>query len=228
MAGTAGIVSWPIPPFNPKGAYPWIIVIAALARSLVFSGAPPAGLRCRLRSPERKTADDAHLNAIHYNVQGVVLGKSPQSQQSTIEQSAVPRMMPATPAVYRILQASVFQVLRTGDTVAGEAVLPNDGSPNELDGVTVTSEPRNPQSLAALPPHMLLEGERSQTLGRSLRDHGDSSGHNLMHPSNAIIRGALSSAESDAEQAFGWGSGRGDRAEAGLVGISQLMGGRSG
>jgi len=107
----------------------------------------------------RKASDDAELNAIRYRVQGIVLGKSPLSQQITIDQSAVPRMMPATSAVYRIPQVSIFRILQTGDAVAGEAVLPNDGSPNELDSLTVTSELRSPQSLAALPPHMLIEGE---------------------------------------------------------------------
>lgn len=106
-----------------------------------------------------KVTDDAHLNAIHYHVQGIVLGKSSLSQQVTIEQSAVPRMMPATSAVYRIPNATVFRVLQRGDTVVGEAVLPDDGTPNELNDLTVLSEPRNRQALAALPAHMLLEGE---------------------------------------------------------------------
>lgn len=110
-------------------------------------------------SRPRKASDNAELNAIRYRVQGIVLGKSPLSQQITIEQSAVPSMMPATSAIYRIPQVSIFRILQAGDAVAGEAVLPNDGSPNELDSPTVTSELRSPQSLAALPPHMLLEGE---------------------------------------------------------------------
>jgi len=105
------------------------------------------------------SADTSGLNAIRYHVQGVVLGKSPLNQEVTLEQAPVPKRMPATSAVYRISDSGLFRDLQTGDTVAGEAILPADGGEHELDGVMILSELSNPRARAALPPHTLLEGE---------------------------------------------------------------------
>ena len=105
------------------------------------------------------SADPSGLNAIRYHVHGVVLGKSPLNQEITIEQAPVLRRMPATSAVYRIPGSGLFRNLQTGDSIAGEAYLPENGDPNELRGAMVLSETRNPQVLASLPPHMLLDGE---------------------------------------------------------------------
>lgn len=105
------------------------------------------------------SVDTSGFSAIRYRVHGVVLGKSPLNQEVTIEQAPVPRRMPATSAVYRIPDSGLFRSLQTGDSIAGETYLPENGDPNELRGVAVLSETRNPQVLAALPPHMLLEGE---------------------------------------------------------------------
>jgi len=127
-------------------------VTALLLGSLLLVGA--AG--CRRFGT---SASASSLNAIRYHVHGVVLGKSPLNQEVTIEQAPVPRRMPATSAVYRIAGSGLFRNLQTGDSIAGEAYLPENGEPNELRGATVLSETRNPQILAALPPHMLLEGE---------------------------------------------------------------------
>jgi protein SCO1/2 len=110
------------------------------------------------------STDASGLNAIHYPVHGVVLGKSPLSQEVTIEQAPVPRRMPATSAVYRIPESGLFWSLQTGDSIAGEAYLPENGNPNELRNAAVLSETRNPQVVAALPSHMLLEGESLQSI----------------------------------------------------------------
>ena len=104
-------------------------------------------------------AGPSGLNPIRYHVHGVVLGKSPLNQEITIEQAPAPRSMAATSAVYRIPGSRLFRSLQTGDRIAGEAYLPENGDPNELRGATVLSETRSPQVLAALPPHMLLDGE---------------------------------------------------------------------
>ena len=125
---------------------------ALLLGSLLLFGA--AGCR-RFEN----SADLSSLNAIRYHVHGVVLGKSPLNQEVTIEQAPVPRRMPATSAVYRIAGSGLFRNLQTGDSIAGEAYLPENGEPNELRSATIFSETRNLKVLAALPPHMLLEGE---------------------------------------------------------------------
>lgn len=116
---------------------------------------------CRqLRNPTGlRPATSAQLSATQFHINGIVLGKSPVSNQVTIEEAAVPGTMPAIMAVYGVPDSNTFRKLQPGDTLSADALLSADDSVHILKNIAVTSEPRNPDQLSNLPPHPLLAGE---------------------------------------------------------------------
>lgn len=94
-----------------------------------------------------------------YAVKGMVLGKSAQTNQVTIEQDVIPGYMPATNATYTLTNANAFSQLQPGDRITAEVIVPADLSYHHLTNIKVVAQPSHPLTLADLPPHQLLVGE---------------------------------------------------------------------
>lgn len=95
----------------------------------------------------------------HYSLNGMVLGKSAQTDQVIIEQAAIPDYMPATDATYTLKDAATFEKLQPGDRISADVVVPADLSYKHLTNIRVVAQPSHPMTMADLPPHHLLVGE---------------------------------------------------------------------
>jgi len=129
----------------------------ALTCSLFLIGA--SGCEQLKNAATLQPAASTRLSATQFHVHGIVLGKTPVSDQVTIEEAAVPGTMPATKEVYGVPSSVAFRTLKAGDTISADALLSGDGSVHILRNIAITSELRNPGRLANLPPHPLLTGE---------------------------------------------------------------------
>lgn len=108
---------------------------------------------------EKASSVDGSLNVTSYPLEGMVLGKSDVTHQVMIQQGAIKGFMPATDAVYTLTDKTYFDELKPGDSLKANVVVPANGSYNHLTNIVVTSEPRQPMTMAELPPHQLLVGE---------------------------------------------------------------------
>lgn len=135
--------------------------LAVVGLSVLLMGA--AGCKKLMNADGMKPASDSvntSAKVNRYALKGMVLGKSAQTNQVVIAQGAIPGFMPATDATYTLKNADVFGKLQPGDQITGELISPADLSHKHLANIRVVAQPAHPMRMAALPPHLLLVGER--------------------------------------------------------------------
>lgn len=94
-----------------------------------------------------------------YPLHGLVLGKSAQTRQLTIQQRVIPGFMPAMTAVYKVKNPAAIQKVQPGDQISAVVLAPSDSVDFVLDDIAVTSQRRPGLSPTTLPAHSLLTGE---------------------------------------------------------------------
>ncbi len=137
----------------------FILGAAALSAALIFATGCNRIKNANGLKPASNSANSS-AKVDHYQMRGMVLGKSAQTNQVVIAQQAIHGYMPATDATYTLKNADAFSKLKPGDKITGDIVVPADLSYTHLRHVKVVSAPRKPMSMAELPPHHLLVGEQ--------------------------------------------------------------------
>ncbi len=94
-----------------------------------------------------------------YDVRGMVLGKSAQTDQVALAQDEIRGYEPAMDATYTLSNADAFNKLQPGDRISAEVIVPDDYSYKHLIHIKVVSQPSHRMTMADLPPHQLLVGE---------------------------------------------------------------------
>lgn len=119
---------------------------------------------------EKASAVSGSLHVTSYPLKGMVLAKSYVTHQVMIEQGAIQGFLPATDAVYTLEDSKTLDELKPGDQVQANVLVPADGSYNHLTDIVVTAEPRQPITMAELPPHPLLVGENVPSIPMTNQD----------------------------------------------------------
>jgi protein SCO1/2 len=89
----------------------------------------------------------------------LVLGKSKQTGELTVEHEAIPGFMPAMIMTYKVTIPATLDEVQPGDEISADVLATSNDAAFTLDRVKVTGQSREALHAGTLPAHRLLIGE---------------------------------------------------------------------
>jgi protein SCO1 len=105
------------------------------------------------------TAQPATGSVKRYQLSGMVLGKSIQTDELTIQHGPIAGFMPAMTMVYKVKDQAAVQEVEPGDLITADVLVPSNSDNYLLGDVVITDKSGRKKPPTLLPPHKLMIGE---------------------------------------------------------------------
>jgi protein SCO1 len=120
----------------------------------------PTGCKRQAGGSASVSARSSDSSVERYQLRGMVVSKSMQTNELTIQHGEIRGFMPAMTMVYKAKDAAVVQEVQPGDQITADVLVPSSNDNYLLSNVAITSKARRGLPPALLPAHQLLVGEQ--------------------------------------------------------------------